>query len=104
MLRIWGSGPAAVVRLFTAETVIVTMLALPVGLLLGTTLAWILIRQGGETSLVDPAAPLAVALPSTSTCLLIGGSFLLISSVMSSMTAVGPARASIAKVLRRKGE
>ena len=86
------------------EQGLLALAAAPVGLALGTVLAWVLIRSGGESSMVDPAAGIAVALPSASTAALAVGGFaagLVLLTLAPVMRALAP---DVARLLRRRGE
>ncbi|GAB3050693.1 hypothetical protein GCM10027053_07260 [Intrasporangium mesophilum] len=103
-LRVWGLSKRSIVALVAVEQVTLAMAAAPVGVGLGTYLAWRLVRAAGPSGLVDPEAAISVALPSWSTVgIAVGG----IAFALVALTTLPVYRAlapDIARLLRRRGE
>lgn len=103
-LRVWGRSRSDILRMVGVEQGLLALAAAPLGLALGTVLAWVLVRSGGESSMVDPAAGIAIALPSASTAALAVGGFaagLVLLTLGPVMRALAP---DVARLLRRRGE
>ncbi|TQM64721.1 FtsX-like permease family protein [Humibacillus xanthopallidus] len=103
-LRVWGRSRSDIIGMVGVEQALLALLAAPLGVALGTVLAWVLVRSGGESSMVDPAAGIAVALPSASTIGLAVGGFgigLVVLTVAPVARALAP---DVARLLRRRGE
>ncbi len=103
-LRVWGRSRSELLRMVGAEQGLLALVAAPFGIGLGTVLAWVLVRSGGESSLVDPAAGIGVAMPSGSTVGIVVGGFavgLVVLTLLPVMRALAP---DVARLLRRRGE
>ncbi|WP_374967795.1 FtsX-like permease family protein [Terrabacter sp. BE26] len=103
-LRVWGRSRRTVVGMVGVEQAILAIIAAPIGLGLGTLLAWWLVRAGGPSGLVDPAAGIAVAAPSPWTLAVACGGFLLALVLLTALPVVRVLRPDVASLLRRRGE
>ena len=103
-LRVWGRSRSELLRMVGVEQGLLALVAAPFGIGLGTVLAWVLVRSGGESSMVDPAAGIGVALPSASTVGIAVVGFavgLVVLTLLPVMRALAP---DVARLLRRRGE
>lgn len=103
-LRVWGRSKRDVLSMVGVEQLVLLAVAAPLGLGLGTLLAWQLVRAGGPASMVDPDSGLAIALPSASTVALSVGGFglaMLLLTLVPVWRSVAP---DVARLLRRRGE
>lgn len=103
-LRVWGRSRRTVVAMVGIEQSILAVIAAPIGVGLGTVLAWLLVRAGGPSSLVDPAAGIALAAPSAWTVAIACGGFLLALVVLTALPVVRVLNPDVAALLRRRGE
>ncbi len=103
-LRVWGLSKRSILAVVGVEQAILGLAAAPVGIGLGTYLAWRLVRAAGPSGLVDPDAPLSVALPSWSTVGLAAGGFAVALVVLTVLPVARALAPDIARLLRRGGE
>jgi hypothetical protein len=103
-LRVWGRSRRAVVGMVGVEQTILAVASAPIGIGLGTVLAWLLMRSGGPSSLVDPAAGIGVAAPSAWTVAVACGGFLLALVCLTVLPVVRALAPDVASLLRRRGE
>lgn len=103
-LRVWGRSRRAVVGMVGVEQTILALASAPIGIGLGTLLAWLLMRSGGPSSLVDPAAGIGVAAPSAWTVAVACGGFLLALVCLTVLPVVRALAPDVASLLRRRGE
>lgn len=104
ILRVWGRSRSEILRMIAIEQGILMLVAAPIGLGLGTLLAWRLVRAGGPASMIDPQGGLEFALPSVATAslALVGlGLTLVAFTLLPVSTSI---RVDVARMLRRRGE
>ncbi|HET8986986.1 MAG TPA: ABC transporter permease [Humibacillus sp.] len=103
-LRVWGRSKSDVLSMVSAEQGVLLLIAAPLGIGLGTWLAWTLVRSGGPASLVDPDAAIAVAVPSLSTVAMAVGGFGLAMLALTLLPVWRSIAPDVARLLRRRGE
>lgn len=103
-LSVWGATRARLIAMVMVEGAVLAAGAAMIGGVAGTALAWWIVRQGGPTGLVDPAAGLWAATPSVSTVALVVLPVTAVLIVAMTSSSALTLRKPVATLLRRSGE